>query len=351
MSKKSKISIPKKIIMGLMIFLLFLYFNNTSIFTVPVDKPPLLLAHRGLAQTFAMENINNDTCTAKQIDPPQYPYLENTLPSIQAAFDAGADIVEFDVQLTKDKQFAVFHDWTLDCRTNGKGVTRNHTMSELKQLDIGFGYTADNGKTYPFRGKGIGLMPSLNEVLTSFPNRSFLIHIKSNDPKEGVLLAQYLKKLPTKQQLQLTVYGGDQPIDTLKQHHPQLRVMSKAILKRCLLQYVALGWSGYIPSACQNSQLHIPHQIAPFLWGWPYKFQQRMESANTRIVLVKGTESGFSGGFDTPADIKQLPDKFSGIIWTNRIDRIAPIFKRSRSPSPKQPNTTVIRFGFEHNFD
>jgi len=54
-----------------------------------------------------------------------------------------------------------------------------------------------------------------------------------------------------------------------------------------------------------------------------------MESANTRIVLVKGTDSGFSGGFDTPADIKQLPNKFAGIIWTNRIDRIAPMLKHS----------------------
>jgi hypothetical protein len=33
--------------------------------------------------------------------------------------------------------------------------------------------------TDPFRGKGVGLMPSLDEVLTRFPDREFLIDIKS----------------------------------------------------------------------------------------------------------------------------------------------------------------------------
>jgi glycerophosphoryl diester phosphodiesterase len=74
---------------------------------------------------------------------------------MRAAFNKGADMVEFDVQPTTDGQFAVFHDWTLNCRTNGAGVTRDHTMKELKALDVGYGYTADGGKTYPFRGKGV----------------------------------------------------------------------------------------------------------------------------------------------------------------------------------------------------
>jgi glycerophosphoryl diester phosphodiesterase len=43
-------------------------------------------------------------------------------------------------------------------------------MTSLKKLDIGYGYTADGGKTYPFRGKAIGLMPTLTEVLQAFPD-------------------------------------------------------------------------------------------------------------------------------------------------------------------------------------
>lgn len=124
-----------------------------------------------------MEGITNETCTASRIYPPEHPYLENTIPSMEAAFQYGADIVELDVHITADGKFAVFHDWTVDCRTNGHGVTREHTLAELKKLDIGYGYTADGGKTYPFRGKGMGLLPSLHEVLERFPDKPFLIHV------------------------------------------------------------------------------------------------------------------------------------------------------------------------------
>lgn len=87
-----------------------------------------MLAHRGMAQTFIMEGITAETCTAERIYEPDHPFLENSISSMEAAFEAGADIVEFDVQLTKDGEFAVFHDWILECRTDGEGVIRDHTM-------------------------------------------------------------------------------------------------------------------------------------------------------------------------------------------------------------------------------
>ena len=149
----------KKVILCLFILVVFIYLNNTSFFTKVPNSEPFLLAHRGLAQTFTMEGITGETCTAERIHEPEHPYLENTIPSMEAAFGAGADVVELDVQLTKDGDFAVFHDWMLDCRTEGTGQIRDYTMQELKALDVGYGYTADDGETYPFRGKGIGFMP------------------------------------------------------------------------------------------------------------------------------------------------------------------------------------------------
>ncbi len=278
-----------------------------------------------------MEGITDETCTAERIYSPEHPYLENTIPAIKAAFDAGADMVELDIHPTKDNQFVVFHDWTLDCRTNGRGVTRDHTLAELKKLDIGYGYTADNGKTYPFRGKGVGLMPSLTEVLNAFPDRSLLIHVKSDDPQEGKLLAAFLSKLSQERRSQLAIYGGDEPIDVLKAKLPDLRVMSKTTIKRCLIPYMAIGWTGYMPEACENTQLHIPEKIAPWLWGWPAKFQNRMDQANTRIIVVGGDGSGFSSGFDSPEDIKRLPDDYRGGIWTNRVDKIAPLYEKEKN--------------------
>ena len=149
------------------------YLNNTSLLAQHHGARPVLLAHRGIAQRFDEHGLTNNTCTATRILPPTHDYLENTIRSMQAGFNAGADIVELDVHPTTDGQFAVFHDWTLDCRTDGHGVTREQTMASLKRLDIGYGYTADGGRTFPFRGKGVGLMPTLGEVLSAFPSSAF----------------------------------------------------------------------------------------------------------------------------------------------------------------------------------
>lgn len=316
--------IVKRTLWSILFLALFIFVNNSSFFTKERSGEPILLAHRGIAQTFSMEGITGETCTAERIYEPEHPYLENTLPSMEAAFEAGADIVEFDIQLTKDGEFAIFHDWTLECRTNGKGVTREYTMEELKKLDIGYGYTADGGKSYPFRNKGVGLMPTITEVLKEFPNQSFLIHIKSNDPDEGRQLAQYLSNYPDERLEKLTVYGGDEPIAALKEELPAMRVMSKATLKSCLLPYIATGWTGYVPSSCENTQLHIPEKYITFMWGYPAKFLNRMEEVNTRVIIVAGNGE-WSEGFDQEHDLDRLPEKYNGGIWTNRIDVIAPL--------------------------
>ena len=312
----------KYILIFIFAFIVFLFLNNTSLFYVVERRNPLLLAHRGLAQTFNMEGITNDTDTSKRIFPPEHPYIENTIASMEEAFKAGADIVEADIQRTLDDKFAVFHDHKLEYRTNASGPVRNFTMEELKKLDVGHGYTADGGKTFPFRGKGIGLMPSLDEVLTRFPEGDFLLHIKSDDSSEGELAAKFLLGLPGERLKKIVVYGGDQPISRLREKLPGLRVMSKKTLMKSLLDYEMIGWSGYVPVSCRGAWLHIPLKYAPMLWGWPHKFMKRMDGAGTKVVLVAG-DGKFSEGFDSSEDIKNIPPGFSGYIWTNRIDRAA----------------------------
>ncbi|KKK39853.1 glycerophosphodiester phosphodiesterase [Mesobacillus campisalis] len=309
-----------------LLLVLFMFANNSNLFTKERSGDPTLLAHVAMSQTYPMEGIQNDTCTAERIFEPEHPYIGNTIPSMEAAFEAGADVVELDIHPTKDGEFAVFHDWKLECRTDGKGVTRDHTMEELKKLDVGYGYTADNGKTYPFRGKGIGLMPTLNEVLIHFPDKEFLINIKSDDANEGVKLAEYLSAFPDERISQLSAYGGNHPIDALKKYLPNLRVMSMDSMKSCLIPYIAGGWTGYIPGACENTQLHIPEKIAPWLWGYPEKFLNRMDDSNTRVVLVAGN-GGWSEGFDDKQDVERIPAGYNGMVWTNRVDIIAPIIK------------------------
>ena len=307
-----------------------LWWGNADV-PPPAGARPLLLAHRGIAQRFDERDLRNDTCTAQRLVPSGHALLENTLPSIRAGFEAGADLVEVDVHPTTDGQFAVFHDWTVDCRTEGRGETRAHSMAELRRLDVGYGYTADGGRTFPFRGQGVGLMPSLDDVFAAFPGHRFVINVKSRDPAEGRQLAAALARLPAPQRRGLVVYGGDEPVAEVRRLVPDVRTASKSSLKSCLLQYLALGWSGHVPQACSRSMVLVPVNYAPLLWGWPHRLQQRLAAAGSEMFVVGPYGGGFTTGIDTPADLARLPERYAGGIWTNEVAAIAAAV-RNRQP-------------------
>lgn len=306
-----------------------IFLGNTNLLAPAMPGKPVLLAHRGVAQTFPPDGIENDTCTASRIRAPEHSFLENTIPSMRAAFAAGADIVEFDVQPTTDGHFAVFHDWTVDCRTNEQGVTREKTLPELKALDIGYGYTADGGATYPFRGQGVGLMPSLDEVLAEFPGRRFLIHVKSRDADEGRKLADRLADLAPEARARLAVYGHDAALAGVRETLRDMRTMGRGTVMQCLTRYLAIGWSSYVPAACRGTMLLVPSNYAWLLWGWPNRFLARMQAAGTEVFLLGPYTGGdFTTGIDWAADVRQLPKGYSGGIWTNRIEAITPLVER-----------------------
>lgn len=307
------------------------YVNNTSLLTPHPGGKPVLLAHRGMAQRFDERGVTSDTCTATRMLPPTHDYLENTLPSMRASFEAGADIVELDVHPTTDGQFAVFHDWTIDCRTDGRGITREQSMAKLKMLDIGYGYTADGGKTFPFRGKGIGTMPTLSEVLATFPDKGLLINVKSRDASEGETLAAALNALPAERRRTIMVYGGDEPTDMIRRLTPDVRTISRAAIRSCLIRYIAYGWTGVVPPACRNAMVLVPVNVAPWLWGWPNRFLNRMTDAGSAVfVLGPYTGGEFSTGIDTPEMFARLPQGYSGGIWTNEIETVARIAGKSK---------------------
>lgn len=80
---------------------------------------------------------------------------ENTLAAFSLAMELGADGIELDVQLSKDGEVVVIHDFVLETTTDGRGAVREHTLDELKALDAG-------GRFGPeFAGQRI---PTLQEV-------------------------------------------------------------------------------------------------------------------------------------------------------------------------------------------
>jgi glycerophosphoryl diester phosphodiesterase len=117
---------------------------------------PLLIAHRGGAALAP----------------------ENTLVAFrQAAERWRADMIEFDVRASADGRCVVMHDPTVDRTTNGTGAVGALTLSQLRALDAGFHFTADGGRTYPFRDSG-ARVPTIDEVFEALPQMRFTIEVK-----------------------------------------------------------------------------------------------------------------------------------------------------------------------------
>ncbi|WP_436959208.1 glycerophosphodiester phosphodiesterase [Streptomyces sp. SudanB182_2057] len=64
---------------------------------------------------------------------------ENTLRSFVAAQQAGLDLIELDLHLSKDGALVVMHDAEVDRTTDGSGPIAEKTLAELRALDAGRG--------------------------------------------------------------------------------------------------------------------------------------------------------------------------------------------------------------------
>ena len=61
-------------------------------------------------------------------------FPENSIPAIESVIEMGADVVELDIQLTKDSVLVLMHDGTIDRCTTGKGRVADLTYEELQKF-------------------------------------------------------------------------------------------------------------------------------------------------------------------------------------------------------------------------
>ncbi|WP_228694101.1 glycerophosphodiester phosphodiesterase family protein [Lunatimonas sp.] len=100
-------------------------------------------------------------------------YPENTLPAFQEAIRLGAEMIEFDVQLSKDGALIIIHDAAVDRTTNGSGQVADLTLDQIRRLDAG------SWKGPEFAGLQV---PVLEEVLDIMPRDIWLnVHIKGGE--------------------------------------------------------------------------------------------------------------------------------------------------------------------------
>src|SRR5688572_5072478 len=84
-----------------------------------------------------------------------------TLPALRACLEAGARVIEIDISLLADNQFALLHGPLLEHETTGTGPIRDYTTEQVRELRHLY-----QGKV---TGVAVGLLSEAIELLWQYP--------------------------------------------------------------------------------------------------------------------------------------------------------------------------------------
>lgn len=108
---------------------------------------------------------------------------ENSIASHEAAYKFGARGIEFDIRMSADGEFVIFHDERVDEKTDGTGKVKDMTVAELKALRLRF-----NGQQSSHR------IPTLVEALENVRGRFMVdLDFKSGAENSGHIIRQALQ--------------------------------------------------------------------------------------------------------------------------------------------------------------
>jgi glycerophosphoryl diester phosphodiesterase len=141
---------------------------------------------------------------------------ENTFPAFDRGIDAGADGIELDVHLSRDKVVVVHHDATLGRTTDRSGPIAALTADELARVDAGFRYRQDGG--YPFRGRGVGI-PRLRDVLARYSSARFIIEMKQDTDALARATITAVRDAGSLERTCLGSFGG-RALSAAREHEP-----------------------------------------------------------------------------------------------------------------------------------
>src|SRR5271169_4705269 len=106
---------------------------------------------------------------------------ENTLAAFRRAAEIGAGFIETDLRFSRDARLVAVHDDTLDRTTNGKGPVAAKALEELRKLDAGAWFRAQqpDGAAAKFAGERI---PTVEEVLAFGRERDLGLYLEIKAP-------------------------------------------------------------------------------------------------------------------------------------------------------------------------
>jgi glycerophosphoryl diester phosphodiesterase len=129
---------------------------------------------------------------------------ENTLAAFLLAAELEADGIELDVQISRDGELVVIHDFVLETTTDGAGPVREKTLTELKDLDAGRRFDP------AYAGQEI---PTLQEVIDAVGHRLLLnIELKTASWQDDGLAGTVVRAVEDNHLLDRTIVSSFNPV-------------------------------------------------------------------------------------------------------------------------------------------
>jgi glycerophosphoryl diester phosphodiesterase len=195
---------------------------------------------------------------------------ENTILALEAAIDIGVDVLESDIRFTKDDVPILYHDEDLVRITGKDEKVRKKKLDELMQFDLGYNFTTDVGRTYPFRGRGLTVV-TLEEALKRFPNIILNLDIKDtfkeapdevarilleNGRTEKIMIASFNPK-------QLKRFRKKAPMIPTSAHPNEVRNFIIGVRMRAMGMFVrSIAYRAFqVPEAMGSMQIITPNFV------------------------------------------------------------------------------------------
>lgn len=261
-------------------------------FFTQFDRYPLVMAHQG----------GNGL------------WPDNTLYAFEQAVALGVDVLELDIHSTADDVLVVIHDGTVDRTTDGSGAVHDLTLAEIKALDAGYNWSADDGQTFPYRGQGV-TVPTLEELFVAFPGMPMNIEIKQAEPSIAAPLCRLIRDYGKADEV-LVVSFHEEATKEFRRECPEVvtgttqnEVIALFALSKLFLEGVYSPAAGALQVPEYRSGLHV---LTP----------RFVDAAHKRGLQVHAWT------IDEEADMRRLTDLGVDGIITNYPDRLRRVLGR-----------------------
>jgi glycerophosphoryl diester phosphodiesterase len=241
---------------------------------------PLVFAHRGGSKIGLPADAHSANAGP-----------ENTIAAFDRGLSAGADGLELDVHLSRDKTVVVHHDTRLDRTTRAQGLLKDRTAAELAELDV----------------------PALRDVLTRYPQTGLIIELKERGPALAQAVAEDVRRAGAAGRVCL----GSFSLSALRAARASAADIATSAARFEVRMALYRSWCGLSPGRVAYQAFQVPET-----------------SGSTRVVTPRFIRLAHKAGVavqvwtvDEPEDMRRLLDWGVDGIISDRPDVAADVVK------------------------